>query len=78
MEITENKEEMTKYEHSLKAFRDNMNTMNYAVETAVESATVAIAKEGLKSGLEIEMVAKITKLSIEEVTKIAEALKNEQ
>lgn len=44
--------EMRSYQESLKAYRDNQNTMDYAVTTAKKEARKEGLKEGLKEGRE--------------------------
>lgn len=65
------KEERVAYEDSLKQYRDIKNVVN----TAKDERSMEIAKNFLEYGLSVEIVAKNTKLSIEEVTAIAKSLK---
>ncbi|MGD1891076.1 MAG: Rpn family recombination-promoting nuclease/putative transposase [Cyclobacteriaceae bacterium] len=73
-----NKEEMSAYEESLKVYRDNKNTMDYAIETAkkegmVEGASkreVEIARELKKNGVSIDLIEKTTGLTKEQIEKL--------
>ncbi len=76
-------EEMRTYEESLKVYRDNKNTMDYAIKTAVEAAVkeavastekkarqerdIEIARELKKNGASIELIAKSTSLTREQI-----------
>ena len=66
-----NKKERMAYEDSLKKYRDIKNI----VDTAKEERSIKIARNFLKDGLSIEIIAKNTELSIEEVQEIANSLK---
>ena len=46
-----NPEEMNTYQESLKVYRDNKNTMDYAIKTAVEEATQQARLEARQEGL---------------------------
>ena len=65
---------MRSYQESLKAYRDNQNTMDYAVATAKAAAKkerdVEIAKRLKQRGLTINAIAEITDLTREEIEKI--------
>lgn len=59
------------YEDSLKYYRDVKNV----IDTAKDERSMEIAENFLKDGLSVEIVAKNTKLSIEEVRAIAKSSK---
>ncbi len=71
------------YEESLKVHRDNKNAMDTAVEEAEEkgreqgreegknSKAIEIAKKALQQGLSVEMIAKLTGLSAQEINKLS-------
>jgi hypothetical protein len=61
-----NPEEKRKYQDSLKHYRDLKNV----VDTAVIENKIEIAKNLLNEGMNIEFVAKITKLNREEIEKL--------
>ena len=73
-----NKKERMQYEDSLKSYRDIKNVIDTAIEQGItkgeERKAVEIAREALLEGSSIEFVCKITKLSTEEVQKIANSL----
>ena len=72
------REEWEKYEYSLKVFRDNKATYDYAVETAreegikegIKEGMIETAKNALKIGLDNETIAKISGLSIDEIKEL--------
>jgi predicted transposase/invertase (TIGR01784 family) len=72
------KEEKEMYDSSLKYKWDNQNVLEYAVATAVATAEVKaehkkaldIARELKNEGLQVDFIAKTTKLSIEEIEKL--------
>jgi predicted transposase/invertase (TIGR01784 family) len=68
------KEEKTMYDSSLKYKWDNKNVLDYALKEGMEKGmhekALDIARELKKEGLATEFVAKITKLSIEEIEKL--------
>jgi len=56
------------YEASLKEYQDYYNTI--ATEEKVETA-----KEGFKAGLDVNLLAKLTKLTLEELQEIKNTMK---
>ncbi len=62
-------EDMKAYEESLKVYRENQNTMDYAISTAVQKRDFEIAKEMKKDGHPIEMIAKYTRLTKKQIEK---------
>ena len=70
--------EMDRYEYSLKVFRDNMNTYDYAKQTAFDEGKVEgqletkleVAKELKASGVNLEVIIKATGLSVEEIEQL--------
>jgi len=76
------REEWEKYEYSLKVFRDNKATYDYAVETAreeglkegikegIKEGMIETAKNALKIGLDNETIAKISGLSIDKIKEL--------
>jgi predicted transposase/invertase (TIGR01784 family) len=73
-----NKKERGAYEDSLKQYRDIKNVVDTAKEEGKEigkqERSIEIARNLLTNGLSIEIVAKNTNLSIEEIQKIADSL----
>jgi len=71
-------EDINAYEGILKVYRDNKNTMDYAIATAKEEAKregatereMEIAKEMKKEGLSVERIARITGLTKEQIEKL--------
>jgi predicted transposase/invertase (TIGR01784 family) len=75
-------EDMRTYEQSLKVYRDNQNTMNYAIQTAVEKAVkeavaitqkeeaIKVAKDMKQDNLPLELIMKYSKLTREEIEKL--------
>ena len=65
---------MRSYQESLKAYRDNQNTMDYAVATAKAAAKkerdIEIAKKLKQRGLTFDIIAEITDLTLEEIEKL--------
>ncbi len=65
---------MKAYEESLKVYRDNKNTMDYAISEAVSSALkerdVEIARELKQRGVAIEIIAETTSLTKEQIEKL--------
>jgi predicted transposase/invertase (TIGR01784 family) len=66
--------EMEQYEYSLKVFRDNTNTWNYAIDTAFDEGkierSIEIAKSAKQMGLKVEDIVKLTGLTIEEIERL--------
>jgi len=58
------------YDSSLKYKWDNKNVLDYAKEEGKLEEAREIARELKKEELTIEFIAKITKLSIEEIEKL--------
>ncbi len=54
------------YYEGLKAYRDNLSQ----IKTGIEEERIKIAKNCLKNGLSIEMTAKLTGLSEDEISKL--------
>lgn len=75
-------EDMKAYEESLKVYRDNKNTMDYAISEAVKEAVkeakkeakkerdFEVAKEMKKDGLSVDQIARITGLAKEQIEKL--------
>jgi len=79
-------DELDRYEYSLKVFRDNKATYDYAVETAFEEGTSKGIAEGISqglmegilkvakglkaSGIPTDLIAETTGLSIDEIEKL--------
>ena len=73
---------MRSYQESLKAYRDNQNTMDYAVETAkkearkegleegIKEGIFAIAKKMKQKGFDIETIVETTSLSKDQIEKL--------
>jgi predicted transposase/invertase (TIGR01784 family) len=70
--------EMEQYEYSLKVFRDNTNTWNYAIDTAFDEGKLEgklegkfeIARSAKQMGLKVEDIVKLTGLTIEEIERL--------
>lgn len=74
--------ELVAYEDSLKVYRDNMNTMRYAIREATKEAAkeamargleqgyVDVAKKMKGNGIDIKMIAQCTGLTIDEVNSL--------
>ena len=67
-----NKMERAQYEQSLKQYRDLRNVVKYAEEKGVEKERLSSIKMYLDEKISLEMIAKFTRLSIDEVKKIIE------
>ena len=63
-------EDMKAYEESLKVYRDNMATMDYAVVSAIKERDVEIAKKLKQRGIDIEIIADTTGLTKEQIEKL--------
>ncbi len=65
---------MKAYEESLKVYRDNKNTMDYAIETARIEAKkerdIEIAKKLKKRGVDFDIIAETTSLTKEQIEKL--------
>ena len=59
-------QEYQDYENSLKYYRDLKNSL----DTAKEERTMEIAKKGLKEGVPIELISKMTGLTEMEITEL--------
>ena len=74
--------EMDRYEYSLKVFRDNMNTYDYAKQTAYDEGKSAgtlagklesrleVAKQLKASGVSLDIIVNATGLSVEEIKQL--------
>jgi predicted transposase/invertase (TIGR01784 family) len=69
-------EEYKQYEASMNAYRDVKNSIDTAFEKGIEKGIIKekieVAKTGLKEGLPIEVIMKLTGLSEEEINEIKE------
>jgi len=73
------------YEESLKQYRDYYNTIATAEKEArqegltegLEQGKIEMAKEGFKEGVDINLLAKLTKLSIQELQEIKSQMENQ-
>ncbi|WP_338812666.1 hypothetical protein V9L05_14940 [Bernardetia sp. Wsw4-3y2] len=68
-------EERMAYEDSLKYYRDIRNVENTAEERGKLLNQTEVIKNSLSEGLSMEIIAKITKLSIEGIQEIINSLK---
>jgi len=59
-------QEYQDYENSLKYYRDLKNSL----DTAKEERTIEIAKQGLKEGVSIELISKMTGLTEEKINEL--------
>jgi predicted transposase/invertase (TIGR01784 family) len=55
------------YEREMKYFSDNVNALAYAKKKGITQGILQTAKSMLKDGLSLMRVARITKLSREEI-----------
>lgn len=85
-----NKKERSNYEDSLKVYRDIKNSLDYAeekgkkrgiemgveigVEKGKKETQIENAKKAIKENLPLEIIAKITDLTIEEIQQIKDNL----
>ena len=68
---------MKTYQESLKIYRDNKNTMDYAITEAVKEAKeetkkerdIEIARKLKQRGVDIEIIAETTSLTKEQIEK---------
>jgi predicted transposase/invertase (TIGR01784 family) len=67
-----NQLEYQEYEDSLKYYRDIKNSLDTACEEGERKKQMEIAKTGLKEGLSIELIMKLTGLSKEEIENLKE------
>jgi len=65
-----NPQEYQDYEDSMKYYRDIKNSLDTAKEEGKIEEKIKIAKNGLKLGLPIDFICKITSLTIEEVERL--------
>jgi len=65
-----NPQEYQDYEDSMKYYRDIKNSLDTAKEEGKIEEKIEIAKNGLKLGLPIDFICKITSLTIEEVERL--------
>ena len=63
-------EDMQTYQESLKAYRDNKNTMDYAISEAMKEKAMEIAKKMKLRGVDIEVIADTTGLTKEQIEKL--------
>lgn len=61
------KEDRIKYDHALKRYRDTLNTINGAEEKGRAEGRIDVAKKLKADGMTIELIAKYTGLSVEEI-----------
>jgi len=64
--------EYQEYEDSLKYYRDIKNSLDTAREEGERKKQIEIARTGLKEGLSVEIIMKLTGLSKEEIEKLKE------
>lgn len=69
--LSQNKEERELYELRLKAILDEENIRQSGKEEGEKDASLKIAKNMLSLGIDIELIAKATNLSIEEIQKLS-------
>ena len=62
--------EMKMYDESLKIYRDNENTMEYAKKMAREEERIELAKMFKRNGASIDLIAKSTGLSREQIEQL--------
>jgi len=65
-----NPDEYKQYEASVNAYRDILNIKRTAFEKGIEKGKIEVAKNGLKEGLPIEIIKKLTGLTEEEIDKL--------
>lgn len=82
-----NEKQRRKYDHDLKVLRDNYNILDFAQKKAherglAEGRTQGLAEgrkeaavEMLKEGMSVELVARLSKLSVEDVANLQSLLK---
>ena len=63
-------EELMTYDASLKAYRDNINTLDFAREEGREEKAITIARLLLAEGMSKDMIAKCTGLPIEKINSL--------
>ncbi|WKN43386.1 hypothetical protein [Tunicatimonas pelagia] len=61
---------MQTYQESLKAYRDNKNTMDYAISEALKERDVEIAKKLKQKGVDSAVIADTTGLTKEQIEKL--------
>ena len=61
---------MKAYEESLKVYRDNMATMDYAVVSAIKERDIEIARKLKQRGIDIEIIADTTGLTKGQIEKL--------
>ena len=64
------KEEREKYDESIKVYRDHLATLAYAEQKGKREGVIAVAREMKKEGIPVEQIARVTKLSAEEIEKL--------
>ena len=65
-----NDEERQEYEWSIKNYRDYVNTMDYAHDNGWKEANVENARKMKDDGMPVEMIAKYTSLTTEEIERL--------
>ncbi len=65
-------DEYKEYESSLNAYRDIFNIQNTAFEKGERKGLISVARNGLKEGLTIKTIMKLTGLSEEEINSLKE------
>jgi len=70
------KEELEEYEYAQMREQDERGEIELAVEIAVDSKTIEIAKEMILENFTKEQISKITKLSYETIVKLINELEN--
>jgi predicted transposase/invertase (TIGR01784 family) len=65
-------QEYQEYEDSLKYYRDIKNSLDTAREEGERKKQIEVAKTGLKEGLSVELIMKLTGLSKEEIENLKE------
>ncbi len=58
---------MSTYQESLKVYRDNKNTMDYAIKTAVDAAVDAAVDGTRQRNIEIALELKKLNLPVEQI-----------
>ena len=65
-----NADELAEYEESLKKYWDIKGVVDNSFHEGEANKAVEIARSSLKEGLSIELISKITGLSVEEIEKL--------
>ena len=64
------KEEREKYDESIKVYRDNLVTIEYAEQKGREEERIAIARNLKKIGIDVAAIQKATGLAPQEIEKL--------